>query len=206
MTEKGWIIINSNDALDRYLNEKFSTKLELASPLFYNAEVGIRFEIGIPDPSVSDEEYQEQVNYRALTLFKDVHHDDDEMLIALNYDLKRAPKPKKIKAFDHALMNQQIIRSLSCKNIHKYDDQDDGWESYRLVLKCRCSDLKYRKILFSPYDLYFVNTSRNTIFHFYDSRGLDVVSNSKEVLKELYLKRNKWILNYDRERIDSIFK
>lgn len=206
MTEKEWIIINSNDALDRYLNEKFSTKLELASPLFYNAEVGIRFEIGIPDPSVSDEEYQEQVNYRALTLFKDVHHDDDEMLIALNYDLKRVPKPKKIKAFDHALMNQQIIRSLSCKNIRKYDDQDDGWESYRLVLKCRCSDLKYRKILFSPYDLYFVNTSRNTIFHFYDSRGLDVVSNSKEVLKELYLKRNKWILNYDRERIDSIFK
>ncbi|MBY9077121.1 DUF3885 domain-containing protein [Paenibacillus sp. HN-1] len=59
--------------------------------------------------------------------------------------------------------------------------------------------------LFSPYDIYFVNKSRNTIFHFYDSRGLDIVSNSKETLKELYLKRNEWILNYDLERIDSIF-
>lgn len=54
---------------------------------------------------------------------------------------------------------------------------------------------------FSPYDVYFVNKSRNTIFHFYDSRGLDIVSNSKEAIKELYLKRNEWILNYDRERI-----
>ncbi|WP_084064712.1 DUF3885 domain-containing protein [Paenibacillus stellifer] len=50
-----------------------------------------------------------------------------------------------------------------------------------------------------------MGVSRNTIFHFYDSRGLDIVSNSKEALKELYLKRNEWILNYDRERIDSIF-
>ncbi|MBY9077122.1 hypothetical protein KIH86_10700 [Paenibacillus sp. HN-1] len=46
MERKG-MKINSNDELDSYLNENFSTKLELASPLFYNAEVGIRFEIGI---------------------------------------------------------------------------------------------------------------------------------------------------------------
>ncbi|WP_420850528.1 DUF3885 domain-containing protein [Paenibacillus tepidiphilus] len=78
-----------------------------------------------------------------------------------------------------------MIRSLCCKRLHKYDEEDDGWESYRFVLKCRGSDLKYRKILFSLYGIYFVNTSRNTVFHFYDSRGLHVVSNSKEVLKEL---------------------
>lgn len=125
--------INSNNALDSYLNENFSTKLELAKPLFYNAEIGIRFEIGSPDPSVSDEEYQEQVNHRALTLFKDVHQDDDEILIALNYSLKKVPKPKKIKAFDHALKNQKVIRSLSCKNLQNFDDEVDGWEFYRFV-------------------------------------------------------------------------
>lgn len=66
--------------------------------------------------------------HRALTLFKDVHQNDDEILIALNYDLKRLPKPKKIKAFDHAFKNQKVIRSLSCKKLHKYDDEDNGWD------------------------------------------------------------------------------
>ncbi|WP_420871975.1 DUF3885 domain-containing protein [Cohnella rhizosphaerae] len=47
--------------------------------------------------------------------------------------------------------------------------------------------------------------SKNTIFHFYDSRGLDVAASSKEELRDLYLKRNDWILKYDRKRIDSMF-
>ncbi|MFC3803831.1 DUF3885 domain-containing protein [Cohnella sp. GCM10012308] len=40
---------------------------------------------------------------------------------------------------------------------------------------------------------------------FYDSRGLDVAASSKEALRDLYVKRNDWILKYDCKRIESTF-
>ncbi|MDI4648068.1 DUF3885 domain-containing protein [Cohnella hashimotonis] len=187
------------------MEEKFSSKLKLESSLFYNAEYGIRFEVGNPDPSVSDEAYRAQVHHRAKTLFTDVHHADDDILMVVNHDSHRATKRTKLKAFDHAFYNSKVIRTLACVNLHKYDDDDDEWESYRYVLGCKRSELNYRKVLFAPNDIYFVNLSKNTIFHFYDSRGLDVAASSKEALRELYVKRNDWILRYDRKRIDSMF-
>ncbi|MFD2334547.1 DUF3885 domain-containing protein [Cohnella sp. GCM10020058] len=201
----GGTAINTLSILNSFLEEKFSSELKLESPLFYNAEFGIRFEIGNPDPSVSDEAYRAQVHHRAQTLFTNAHHADDDILMVVNYDSHRDTKPRKIKAFDHSFYNPKVIRTLACVNLHKYDDDDDGWESYRFVLKCKRSELKCRKALFAPNDIYFINLSKSTVFHFYDSRGLDVAASSKEALKELYVRRNDWILNYDRERIDCMF-
>jgi len=42
--------------------------------------------------------------------------------------------------------------------------------------------------------------------HLYDDRGVDVISTHPNNLKALYKKYNEWILDYDREMIDAIFK
>ncbi|MFF2480457.1 DUF3885 domain-containing protein [Paenibacillus sp. NPDC058071] len=190
------------------MKDFYSNRLQLESPLFYNADFGIRFEIGNPDPSVSDEAYEEQVHHRALALFKDVHQADDDILIVVNvYLLRKGIKPVRRKVFDHSFRNPQVLRSLNCVSIHKADDEEDeGWESYQYVLQCKASDLKHHKILFNPHQMFIINRTRHTIFYFYDNRGLDIVSHSRDALQELYLKRNDWILNYDRESIDAIFK
>ncbi|WP_107725103.1 DUF3885 domain-containing protein [Desmospora activa] len=39
----------------------------------------------------------------------------------------------------------------------------------------------------------------------YDDRGLDIVANKIETLRDCYLNYNDWILDYDRQRIDAVF-
>lgn len=198
--------MNTNYLLDKYLEEYFPN-LELASPLFYNTDIGIRFEVGNPNPSSTDKEYNEQVHYRSTKLFKETHHGDDDIFIVCFLDLnrKKHTNKTKMKVFKHSLNNTKVLRSLSCKNLHTYDEENEGWESYRYVLQCKVSDIKVLKFLFANNVIYFFNTSRHTIFHFYDSRGLDIVGNSRGILKELYITYNHWILNYDRDRIDLTF-
>jgi hypothetical protein len=192
-------------SLDRYLNEKF-LGLKLESPLFYNADIGIRFEIGDPDPLVSDEKYREQVHSRSTHLFKKAHSDSDELFIVLFLDFQRKRKPYNIKVFKNGVKNKKTLKKLNCNSIAFSDEEDDGWVSYRYVLGCKASDIKAAMFLFSRYRIFFVNITRDTIFYFYDSRGLDIVSNSKGPLQNLYFNYNHWILDYDRASIDSIFK
>lgn len=197
-----------SNSLDRYLSEKFSG-LELESPLFYNADVGIRFEIGDPDPSVSDEKYREQVHFRATQLFNHVHNESDELSIVLNLTVRRNSKPHKLNVFNKGVKSKNVLKKLNCISIARSEEEDDDyaeWMTSRYVLGCKVSDIKPATFLFSKYSIFFINSTRNTIFYFYDSRGLDIVSNSREPLRDLYAHYNSWILDYDRETIDSIFK
>ncbi|MEI4525718.1 DUF3885 domain-containing protein [Priestia megaterium] len=54
--------------------------------------------------------------------------------------------------------------------------------------------------------IYFINLSKKKIFHLYDDRGCDVLASSKESIRFLYEEYNNWILDYDREEIDLLFK
>lgn len=197
-------------SLDHYLNEQFPSLL-IESPLFYNADIGIRFEIGNPDPSVSDEAYYEQVKLRRTQLFKEAHHADDEIYILLYLYLNRKhTKIRKFNMFRQMVKDKKILRNLSCSSvIDESEDEDEeevnGRESYRYVLKCKVSDIKISNFLASNYYIFMINTSKHTIFYNYDSRGLDIVSNQTEALRNLYLKYNDWILDYDREAIDAVF-
>ncbi|OME77153.1 hypothetical protein BK120_26855 [Paenibacillus sp. FSL A5-0031] len=192
-------------SLDRYLNDKF-LGLKLESPLFYNADVGIRFEIGDPDPLVSDEKYREQVLYRTTQLFKETHSESDEIFIVLFLSFRRKSKPYKIKFFKKGVKSNEILKKLNCNSITISDEEEDGWVRFRYVLSCKTSDIKPAMFLFAYHRIFFVNTTRNTIFYLYDDRGLDIASNTTAPLQELYINYNHWILDYDRESIDSIFK
>lgn len=55
-------------------------------------------------------------------------------------------------------------------------------------------------------DIYFINVTRKMIYHLYDDRGCDVIASNKEDLRTLYEEFNDWILDYDREQINKIFK
>lgn len=200
--------MNANLLLDKYLEQHFPN-LEVDKPLFYNADIGLRFEIGNPNPEVSDEVYFEQVNYRSIKLFKETHHENDDIFIMLYFYINRKyTKIAKINAFRHSMKNTKLLRNLSCKTVPLLEDDDednDGLEKYRYVLQCKVSDIKVMKFIFSKRPIFIINTPRHTILHFYDTRGLDIVGSSKEVLNDLYTTYNHWILDYDREQIDLVF-
>lgn len=52
----------------------------------------------------------------------------------------------------------------------------------------------------------FIGTKTNNIFHMYDDRGCTVESNVVDRLKNLYQKRNVWIVDYYRAEIDKQFQ
>ncbi|CAM4489579.1 hypothetical protein FHS16_005154 [Paenibacillus endophyticus] len=192
-------------SLDSYLISKFP-RLELESPLFYNADIGIRFEIGDPNPLVSDEKYREQFHFRTTQLFKNAHSESDEIFIVSLLNVKRNRKPNKINVFKKGVKRRETLKNLICNRITRSDEEEVDWVSLCYVLRCKVTDIKPAMFLFARYRFFFVNITRNTIFYLYDSRGLDIVSNTKEPLQHLYSDFNHWILDYDRESIESIFK
>ena len=54
--------------------------------------------------------------------------------------------------------------------------------------------------------VYFICKEDNVLFHLYDNRGADLVTDKKEKIQHIYHRLNELILDYDRERIDNIFK
>jgi hypothetical protein len=58
----------------------------------------------------------------------------------------------------------------------------------------------------SGYEIYFLNLTKKIIFHLYDDRGCDILAANKEEIRYLYQELNDWILDYDRKRIDLLFK
>nr|WP_232726132.1 DUF3885 domain-containing protein [Bacillus sp. FJAT-42315] len=97
--------------------------------------------------------------------------------------------------------------------------------THRFILPCKKSDIRYHQLLSAigyedfphptrilnnydraGYNIYFVNITRKFIYHLYDDRGCDVIASNKENLRPLYEERNAWILDYDREQIDKLFK
>lgn len=55
-------------------------------------------------------------------------------------------------------------------------------------------------------NVYFADTHNSILFHLYDDRGADLVAADIEILRPIYEKFNRWILDYDLEKIDAIFK
>lgn len=54
--------------------------------------------------------------------------------------------------------------------------------------------------------LIFYNEKENIILNIYDDRGCDIWSHNLPRQKEIYIKYNSWILNYDRDIISKFYE
>jgi len=215
--------------MKNYLKSKFEN-LILEPPLFYSWSVGIRFEIGSKNIPIFIDEKQRRINEKYFTeaLFKAVaifdFKDDDEILFVY----QQFSDGRRTIGKNNFYLQQ--IRDLADKELEFSDVResrdDDKFEKKayclkRFTVKVSKQDINYQAILeasinsdftirnkrFIPHgDCYFINTSNHTILHLYDDRGMDVISTHAHNLKALYTKYNEWILDYDREEIDEIFK
>ncbi|MGG1663393.1 DUF3885 domain-containing protein [Brevibacillus sp. NRS-1366] len=208
--------------IDEYLDSNFSN-LKLRPPLFYNWKFGIRFELR--DPNEEDTKiYMERVYFRAITLFQELHSTNDEIIIVANVHHageENIFRRRKVKIFQHYIKAKDVLRKLQHQVIpYIFEDVYDinDFETHRYALNCKVSDVKYIHLIraicnqdmgIKPkiiHDVFFVNLSKNTIFHIYDDRGCDVLASSKESIRFLYERYNDWILDYDKEAIDMVFQ
>lgn len=212
-------------SLENYMREVFPD-LKLRPPLFYNWETSIRFELGVNyDPISIDghRQYLEGVYKRAITLFKAIHADRDELYIVVDVnDFEDGQTFKrKLNFFSKYIKEKSVLYTLQEKTIpyiFPADDEEGIYRTHRFILKCKRTDIKYITMLkaICHHDLgirssvfhrvYFINRTKNTIFHIYDDRGCDFLATSPDTIRNIYTTYNEWILDYDRPEIDRIFK
>ncbi|PGY13199.1 DUF3885 domain-containing protein [Bacillus sp. AFS031507] len=201
--------------LDEYLDRNFPN-LPICPPLFYNWNIGIRFELGDPKEE-NDIKYMERVYKRALTLFKSINAKNDEIYL-VSYDdrliKKRFKNKYKTKFFTSYLQNKNDKYRIQINELpfqNPEEDEDNEWCTLRYTMKCKSKDLKILSLLNAYFNtnmarIFFVNLNKGAIFHIYDDRGCDLIASKIESIKNIYITYNDWILDYDREKIDKVFK
>ncbi|MFC0273507.1 DUF3885 domain-containing protein [Metabacillus herbersteinensis] len=210
---------------EKYMESNFPN-LSLRPALFYSWDIGIRFELGVEWKREYDYEnspYLKGVYKGVINLFKSLHLDDEEIFIVANvndYGDKKTFKHK-INIFYPFVRDKSVLFKLKHKvipYIFPEDDEEGLYKTHRFILRCKTSDIRYVPLLkaicnqdmgIKPsifHDIFFININRETIFHVYDDRGCDLLAKSPETIRCIYNSYNEWILDYDREEIDKVFR
>lgn len=212
--------------LNKYMKEKFNN-IELKGALFYDAQIGIRFEIGWEGFRISDKSYIEYVYVRSIMLFEELFSKDTDIYFVVNFhedfeniqwrDKKEELKNNLKKYFNNKMVGNKI-EFIKIPYIYYDDASDDDMYTLRCVISCKIKDINYRKLLkaignhdigiYPKFDgeVFFVDKNKDIIYYLYDDRGLDIVANKTSTLEPIYKRYNSWILDYDRHRINMIFK
>ncbi|ALC85240.1 hypothetical protein AM499_04975 [Bacillus sp. FJAT-22090] len=211
-------------ALNNFMNENFPN-LELRPALFYNWDIGIRFQLGVDydsDYCYENRPYLKGVYNRAITLFKTLHLQKDEIFVVANVNDfgDFAAFNRKLNIFSKYIQDKSVLNKLTHTTlpyVFPEDDEDGKYKTHRFILKCKTSEIKYIPLLkaicnqdmgIKPkiyHDVFFINIKKETIFHVYDDRGCDLLATSPESIRDIYDKYNDWILDYDRNEIDQVF-
>ena len=221
------------DNLSQFLEEHFDN-ITLKPPLFYLWKYGIRFEIAIPWLEHYEKRNLQQIKERSTGIFNMFFADKDEIMLITDIHCEKNDdflQKRPTKVYQKYVKSKEVAIKLQHRmlpNVFMEDEDGDDYAemvTHRFVLTCLKNDIRYNQLLSAisyedfPHptqilkgfprngiDIYFVNVTKKMIFHLYDDQGCDVIASNKEDLRPLYEEYNEWILDYDREQIDQLFK
>ncbi len=209
--------------LNKYLQKNFPS-LEIKSPLFYNWDYGLRFEIGLPtipifkDKEVFNREYFEKALLRAKKLFEATFEPNDRVYAVFQRYSDGRQKIKRNNYVFKSITQFDKIEVFKIKNLYKdFDEREDNRREHyhRIAVHTKLNNIDYSNIINRAIhkdfgggfiQSFFINIDKGIIYYLYDDRGLDIIAKDKNTLKKLYLEFNDWILDYNRKKIDSVFK
>ncbi|MEI0735525.1 DUF3885 domain-containing protein [Paenibacillus sp. JTLBN-2024] len=128
--------------------------------------------------------------------------------------------------YQRFIKNKKILRHIQIEVIPDESDASDAsgtsigplFYIHRFWLPCKAREIKYAPLIQAicnqdmalkpkmKHRVFFVNITQGSIFHIYDDRGCDVISMTPDVLREVYDKYYGWILKYDKEKMDRVFR
>lgn len=210
--------------INRYMDKIFPN-LELKPPLFYSWKIGIRFKLGVnynPIHIYENCPYLLGVYERAITLFHALHSTDDDMVIVIDVEdfAEDETVKRKLNVLSKFVKEKSVLYRLTQHTLPylNHEEDDDGaYPIRRFLLNCKPTEIRYIPMIkaicnqdmgIKPslyHRVYFINKSKNTIFHIYDDRGCDLLAASTEAVRGIYNQYNEWILDYDRNQIDKVF-
>lgn len=196
---------------------------QLEQPVFYNAPVGLRFEIGGEDSvylentqhCIANPAYIRAAFERALSIYGGLPHPPTLLRID-GYPSTSGETQKTIQTIcsyaNLPLPHEQFFETYSA------EDADEA-QIGRLQLYWNLSIMEFLpdqlllEIIrgdiggYSGFvsNVYFLDECSSILYHLYDDRGLDIVAADKATIRPLYERFNDWILDYDRETISHLF-
>lgn len=204
------------------LKEQMENELKLMGlkslnpPLFYNAEYGIRFEIGLGSVYDSNmeprKEYIEKALNRALTIYRS----GVKFPSFLVWRVSPQNEDKSIKLKN--LFCRKIAPIFPQEEFSEYvEDGNDVVKQTQFYWDLNKIEIPIDKLFYEiilgdiggsadfVLSIYIVDIQNHVILQLYDDIGLDIVSCEKDKLLPVYREFNSWILDYDRKEIDDKF-
>lgn len=212
--------------LQSFMNQHFNG-IELAPALFYAWEPGLRFEIADPKRFYEEPNFLAQAFERATALFDAAFNEEDEILFVTDLITCRNDsfiRKKPVNVYKKYIKQPQALYKLQLEEIELPEFDEGNITVRRFSYACRKKDIRYPQLLQaicyqdfnhpsritnyqgSDAQVYLINKSNQLIYHLYDDRGCDIIAANKENIRFLYEQYNEWILDYDRNKIDALFK
>lgn len=183
-------------------------------PIFYQARYGLRFEMGIGDPT--DERFRiipthfEEAIHRALSIYQATEPYD---ILRINLWLdseNEAEIPNYFTSIGLPEWDESYIET------HYSDGYECQIKACYWYLRKLTFDWKklFHDIVYTDFEephflasnVFFINTKAEILYHLYDDRGLDVVAIDKMTLQPIYQNYHTWLLDYDREAMKKVFE
>lgn len=194
---------------------------ELPHALFYNFDIGLRFELWDPVPRIGgeDEAGFTRAFGRACQIAAALYQPSSNVTAAISYyDHPQAEvsfADLKMAGFDTSrLLAAGIIAQNDTQHIQEFGvDLYRNWQiapevslqDIEILLRCSVAkDLAVRPSA-CWLDIYLVDTARKTILQAYDHRGMDIVAMKFDDIAPLYTTFEHWLLDHDRQKMDTVF-
>lgn len=198
-----------------FMENKFKY-LVLKQPLFYDFEYALRFGLHdivkhYPDVYENGGEYFIQGLNRAKELFIEIFNDCNELFFVY--------RNNKIEFSDKIFENVLDLKEDEIAKILENGIYEENIKTCLAVIKLNINRINYENISNSinntdfggreprtDGEVYFVHIKNEIIFQMYDDRGVDIIGANKKSLEHLYKNYNKWLIDYDREKMVNLFK
>ncbi|HRE57137.1 MAG TPA: DUF3885 domain-containing protein [Candidatus Kapabacteria bacterium] len=192
-----------------------------------DGQVYIRFELGEGKDNGTIERINQSTD-RALTIFNETFTEPTHDIFILIYEYQgenifNASNDYLHKQFptDRFKKFYNQLETVNTRYITTDDNGNDVLEKdeVRIIIgKLPVKDINVKNILngiantemgFKPgidQRIFFFDPSTDKAFHMYDDRGCDVWSDTADKIRDIYIKRNDWIVEYHRQKIEEYFK
>lgn len=214
--------------LQAYFDKVFpNSKIELEHTL--GGQVHIRFELGEGKENGTIERVNQSTE-RAFTIFKEIFNDPTQEIFVLIYEYQcenifNASNDYLHKQFldDRFVKFYNQLETVKNNNRNLITDENDNEviekNEVRIIIgKLPVEDINVKNILrgiantemgFEPgidQRIFFFNPTTDKAFQMYDDRGCYVWSDKADKIRDIYIKRNDWIVEYHRPEIEKYFK
>lgn len=193
--------------------------LELKSPLFFNWNLSLRFDLQkeFTNPvEFDDNSYFNEVYRRAGDLFEFCFDDDDDIYIS-NYLYKWRKQRFRKSNIIFKLIEEVSDNNTQFNRVTNRYERGEKWNQLLVKEKVKNIDTKNLVVgmcnsdfpMMKPsieQEVYIINIKKKLIFYIYDDRGLDIVASNNEFLIELYNRFDEWILECNRDKIKQQLK